>query len=95
MKKIALLLLIASSFTLIAAEVPPPASSDTETPPDITTPTWAVDPLAPPVKKDPSPEMMRNKHIAAVMIGTAASVIIGLLVSGANTGKHPAPSSKS
>ena len=77
-----LLLMLLLSSSLIANEAPPPVNTDVATPPEITTPTWAVDPIGPPnSKKEPSPEMMKNKHTAAVMIGTAAAVIIGLLVS--------------
>jgi len=82
------------SSTLVGAEPPPPdVQVETDPSTEIVTPSWAVDPIGPPYsKKEPSPEMMQNKKAAAVVIGTAAAVVIGLLVSGHNTGKH-APSS--
>ena len=85
--------LLLLSSTLVANEPKPqelPLEDDPST--EIVTPSWAVDPIGPPYStKEPSPEMMKNKKAATVVIGTAAAVVIGLLVSGHNTGKH-APS---
>ena len=47
----------------------------------------------PDLQKKPSSEMMKNKHMATVVIGTALSILIGLLVSGNNPGKHTPSSS--
>ena len=82
------------SSTLIANE-PIPTEIQLEDDPstEVITPCSAVDRIGPPYStKEPSPEMMQNKKAAAVVIGTAAAVVIGLLVSGHNTGKK-APSS--
>lgn len=82
MKKWITSLLIFSTINLSANESIPQTKKDK-----------AIDPInSPSPKKKPSAKMMRNKHVAAVIIGTAATIIIGLLVSGNQTGK-PAPSS--
>ena len=81
--------LLLLSSTLVAKQ-PDPQEIQLEDDPatEIITPSWAVDPIGPPYStKEPSPEMMKNKKAAAVVIGTAATIAIGLLVSGHNTGK--------
>lgn len=60
---------------------------------DVTTPSWATDPIGVQKEAQKAPlEKMTNKHIAAVIISTAAAIAIGLIVSGNKTGKSPSHS---
>ena len=84
-------LMLAVSTALVADDAPLKFKPEPQASSPVVTPDWAVDPIGKdPTPKAPSSEMMKNKHAAAVVIGTIATITIGLLVSGHNTGKHPA-----
>jgi len=67
---------------LISTEAPPAPMQSTETPP-----------FRDRGDDEATSSQQKYKKIAAVVIGTLAAITIGLLVSGANTGKHAQPSS--
>lgn len=87
--RVTLLIILLLSSILWASEPPPSINTEIGKPVDITTPTWTTEPIQkPPSTPFPYSKMMRNKHAAAVIIGTTATIIIGLLVTGNDTGKR-------
>jgi len=93
MKKTFLLITLAIfclTTPVISNESPPVENSDAESPNDLTSPVYATD--SPPFRDRTddivtSPNQKYIKATAAV-IGTLAAITIGLIVSGANTGKR-------
>lgn len=81
------LLILAAATTPLLATTPPIESADTETPPDLSSPTYAA-PDAPFRDRAEKPELSNTKKAAFAVVGTIAAITIGLLVSGSNTGKH-------
>ena len=89
-------LIILSSFSLAilnGAETPPIQNPDTESPPDLTSPVYAI-PDAPFRDRTEKPELSTQKKALFTVLGTIATITIGLLVSGADTGKHVKPSAE-
>jgi len=96
MKKIlSLITLIIFCITtpVFSNEPPPVENPDTESPPDLSSPVYATDnaPFRERTEDKKSAPLQKHKKAAAVVIGTLAAVTIGLLVSGADTGKHIHP----
>ena len=85
MKK--LLLILAAATTPLLAATPPIETTDTETPPDLSSPVYAT-PDAPLQDRTEKPEVSNTKKAAFAVIGTITAITIGLLVSGSDTGKH-------
>lgn len=87
------LLILAACTTPLLAETPPIENPDTESPPDLTSPVYAV-PDAPFRDRSEKQEIPNSKKAAVAIVGTIAAITIGLLVSGSNTGKHIKPSAE-
>lgn len=75
---------------LHGAQVPPFENPDTESPPDLSSPVYAT-PDAPFRDRTEKEGLSTTKKTLFAVIGTAVTITLGLLVSGADTGKHPKP----
>ncbi|MGE0199091.1 MAG: hypothetical protein AB7N99_09220 [Simkaniaceae bacterium] len=100
MKKIFHLILLpifCLTTPLLAQQAPPIDNSDTESPTDLSSPAYAPTHDAPFRTREDLPPSLLKKHkkTAAVVLGTLAAVTIGLIVSGADTGKHIPPKESS
>jgi len=73
---------------------PPVENPDTESPPDLTSPVYSIPDAPVRDRVEKKPWSTKQKSIFAVA-GTIATITIGLLVSGSNTGKHIKPGKSS
>lgn len=90
MKKISMLILLAifCITTPGIANTPPTQNPDTESPPDTTTPVYAHDDAPFREREEPKDSFFKRHRGAIATVGTLAAITVGLIVSGADTGKH-------
>ncbi len=86
MKKLITILTL-FAFTLYANKAPPVENPDTESPPIYSAPN-------PPIRERTDEPPSNTWKIVTAVVGTVATITLGLFASGRNTGKHIKPTAE-